>query len=76
MRLLRKLLLALLLSLGIGLLIGTWIRLRLERPVRYIGSHPPAAAPYFRPVHSTSGTPARAFSSRAITKSRSESRFR
>ncbi len=76
MSLLRKLLLALLLSLGIGLLVGSLIRWRLERPVRYIGSLRPTAPPYSLAVHSTSGTPARAFSSRAITKSRSESRFR
>ncbi len=41
MKLLRRLLLALLISLGIGLAIGTLLRLRLERPVRYIGSAAP-----------------------------------
>jgi hypothetical protein len=77
-KLLRAILLSLLFSLLVGLVIGTVIRLKLERPVRYIGaldagldsgSQPP------RLVHSTSPTPARAFSSRANTKSRSDSRL-
>lgn len=38
MRWLRTLVLALLLSLLFGLVIGTALRLRLERPTRYIGS--------------------------------------
>jgi len=33
-----RVLLALLLSLLVGLAIGTWLRLRLERPVYYIGA--------------------------------------
>jgi hypothetical protein len=33
-----RLLLALLFSLLVGLAIGTWLRLRLERPVYYIGA--------------------------------------
>ena len=45
MRLLRTLLLALLLSLLLGLTIGTLLRLRLERPVRYIGAALPLAPP-------------------------------
>lgn len=32
-----RLLIALLVSLLLGLAIGTWLRLRLERPVYYIG---------------------------------------
>jgi hypothetical protein len=35
MTFLRSLLLALLFSLLLGLVIGTWLRLRMERPVRY-----------------------------------------
>lgn len=42
MKLLRHLLLALLLSLLLGFAIGTVLRLRLERPVWYIGSALPA----------------------------------
>ena len=38
MKWLRRVLLALLLSLLVGLAIGTWLRLRLERPVYYIGA--------------------------------------
>ena len=38
MRVLRTVLLALLVSLLVGLAIGTVLRLRLERPVHYIGS--------------------------------------
>ena len=37
MRLLRTLLVAMLLSLAVGLAIGTWLRMRLEQPVQYIG---------------------------------------
>lgn len=37
-KLIRTILLALLLSLLVGLAIGTLIRLRIERPVRYIGA--------------------------------------
>ncbi len=40
MRLLRAVFLALLLSLLVGLAIGTALRIRLERPARYIGSAP------------------------------------
>jgi hypothetical protein len=36
-KLLRAVLISLLISLLVGLAIGTWIRLRLEAPVRYIG---------------------------------------
>jgi hypothetical protein len=36
-----RVLLALLLSLLVGLAIGTWLRLRLERPVYYIGAADP-----------------------------------
>jgi hypothetical protein len=36
-RVVRSILLALLLSLGFGLALGTWIRLSLERPVFYLG---------------------------------------
>ena len=43
-------LLALLLSLLVGFLIGTWLRMRLERPVRYIGALP-ASAPAPQPLH-------------------------
>ncbi len=42
MKLLRGLLMALLLSLLLGFAIGTVLRVRLERPVRYIGSALPA----------------------------------
>ena len=47
MKWLRRVLLALLLSLLVGLAIGTWLRLRLERPVYYIGAaeRPGLAAP-------------------------------
>jgi hypothetical protein len=38
MKWLRRVLLALLLSLLVGLAIGTLLRLRLERPVYYIGA--------------------------------------
>ncbi len=40
MKLLRSVLIALLLSLVAGMLIGTLLRMRLERPVRYWGSAP------------------------------------
>ena len=40
MKLLRTIGLALLLSLLVGMLIGTAIRLRLEKPVTYIGALP------------------------------------
>ncbi len=36
--LLRTLLLALAIAFLVGLLIGTWLRIQLERPVRYIGA--------------------------------------
>jgi hypothetical protein len=36
-RVVRGILLALLVSLGLGLALGTWIRLALERPVFYLG---------------------------------------
>lgn len=78
MKLIRAILLSLLLSLLVGLVIGTVIRLRLDRPVRYIGALDAgldSGSQPLRLVHSTSPTPARAFSSRAKTKSRSESRL-
>lgn len=37
MKLARAVLVSLLISLLVGLTIGTWIRLKLEAPVRYIG---------------------------------------
>ena len=40
MKLLRSILLALLLSRLVGLAVGTLLRMRLERPVRYLGSVP------------------------------------
>ena len=40
---LRGILLALLGALLAGFVAGTWIRLRLERPVRYLGALGPAA---------------------------------
>ena len=43
MKLLRGVLLALLVSLLVGIAIGTALRLRLERPIHYIGS---AIAPH------------------------------
>lgn len=61
MRWLRTFLFAMLLSLLLGLAIGTWLRLRLERPVRYIGAELPlpplpldvgdAGAPVLDPRH-------------------------
>ncbi len=61
MKILRALLLSLLLSLLIGLAIGTAIRMRLTRPVQYLGqeltpaTHPfdigHAGAPVFDPRH-------------------------
>jgi hypothetical protein len=45
MRWLRAFLLALLFSLLFGLAIGTMLRMRLERPTRYIGALPRAALP-------------------------------
>jgi hypothetical protein len=42
MKFLRRLLMALLFSLLLGFAIGTVLRLKLERPVRYIGSAFPA----------------------------------
>ena len=42
MKFLRHLLMALLFSLLLGFAIGTVLRLKLERPVRYIGSAFPA----------------------------------
>ncbi len=44
MKWLRTVFVALLLSLLLGLVIGTLLRLRLERPTRYIGALLPAAA--------------------------------
>jgi len=41
MKLLRRLLLGLLIALLLGLAIGTLLRIRLERPVTYIGSAAP-----------------------------------
>ncbi len=37
MKVIRTILLALLFSLLLGFLIGTWIRVQLEKPVHYIG---------------------------------------
>ncbi len=51
MRWLRFVLLALLLSLSIGLAIGTVIRLRMEKPVRYIGRSLPRAGETSDPSH-------------------------
>ena len=46
MKLVRALLIYLLVSLLVGLAIGTWLRLRLERAPVYIGSAiPPGTAP-------------------------------
>ena len=45
MRWLGRLALALLFSLLVGLAIGTVLRLRLERPITYIGQASPSAAP-------------------------------
>jgi hypothetical protein len=42
MKLARRVALALLFSLLVGLAIGTALRLRLERPTRYLGSATPA----------------------------------
>ena len=39
MKLVRAVVISLLISLLAGLVIGTWIRLRLEAPVRYIGQN-------------------------------------
>jgi len=85
MKILRHILLMLLLSLLIGFMIGTIIRMRLAGPEFYMSAVDErsgagstgdgAAQPELRPLHSTSGTPARAFSSRASTKSRSDSRL-
>ena len=41
MKLIRAALISLLISLLVGMAIGTWIRLKLEAPVRYIGSAEP-----------------------------------
>ena len=41
MKWLRAVLISLLISLLVGLAIGTWIRLKLEAPVRYIGQVAP-----------------------------------
>ena len=41
MRVLRRLLLALLFALLVGFAVGTVLRLRFERPVQYLGSAPP-----------------------------------
>ncbi len=38
MAIVRKVLLALLFSLLFGFAVGTWLRLRLEKPVYYLGS--------------------------------------
>ncbi len=43
MKWLRGLLLALAISLLVGFAIGTWLRLRLERPTTYIGALPALA---------------------------------
>jgi hypothetical protein len=43
--------LALLLSLLLGLAIGTWLRLRLERPVYYIGAISPPSLACGDPSH-------------------------
>ena len=59
MRILKRVLLALLFSLLLGFAIGTWLRIRLEKPVVYIGSAIPrlpvdfgfARATIFDPGH-------------------------
>jgi hypothetical protein len=80
-KLLRGILLALLASLIAGLVLGTILRLRLERePDRYFvgqtGRGDRAIAVDQRRLQGTSSTPARLFSARARTKSRSDRRFR
>jgi hypothetical protein len=50
-KILRAILLALLLSFLVGVAIGTLLRRRAERPVRYIGAIPVEAAP--TPLRST-----------------------
>jgi hypothetical protein len=42
-RALRTVLLALLVAFAVGFGVGTWLRCRMERPVRVIGAAPPAA---------------------------------
>lgn len=65
-RIARGALLAIAFSFALGFGIGMWLRCALEEPESYLAE---------RPSHSTSATPARWFSRRAITKSRSESRL-
>ena len=43
LKLLGRIMLALLLSLVIGLALGTLLRLRMERPVEYLGALPATA---------------------------------
>lgn len=72
MKVLRSLVWMLALSLALGLAIGTCVRRQAEAPARYIGS---VEGQRPRPLQGTSATPARRFSTRAITNNRSESRF-
>ncbi len=75
-KLLKHIVIALLMAFGLGLAVGTAVRLRLEAPTRYIGLHAIGADDQrLSRCHSTSPIPPRAFSSRAKTKSRSESRL-
>ena len=87
LRALRPVLLALLMAALVGFAIGTWSRLRFERPVRYLvemqGVDDAAAVRKLQPMtlqswrftQATSATPSRAFARRASTKNRSESRL-
>ena len=45
MKAIRAILFALLMSLLFGLAVGTWLRLQLEQPVRYLGMSPALSAP-------------------------------
>lgn len=70
-RLARVVGLLLLLAFAAGFAVGLLLRARLERRPAYLGLRPEPL-----PVQTTSGWPARAFSTRAMVKSASESRFR
>ena len=75
-KLIKHLVIALLTAFVVGLLIGTVLRLKLEAPPQYIGQRAgPGEGQHLSRCHSTSPTPALLFSSRAKTKSRSESRL-
>ena len=45
MKVIRSILFALLMSLLFGLAVGTWLRLQLEQPVRYLGALPATTHP-------------------------------